>query len=52
LCTQTKRTLGPLLATSACAALRDLDRNPEWKFVREGPTWQGRRVATWDELLS
>lgn len=35
-----------------CAALRDQDRNPEWKFVREGPTWQGRRMATWDELLS
>ena len=36
---------------SVCAALRDTDRNPEWKFVREGPTWQGRRVATWDELF-
>ena len=23
-----------------CAALRDLKRNPEWRFVREGPTWQ------------
>jgi hypothetical protein len=34
-----------------CAALRDTDRNPEWKFVREGPTWQGRRIATWDELF-
>ena len=36
---------------SVCAALRDAGRNPEWKFVREGPTWQGRRVATWDELF-
>jgi hypothetical protein len=33
-----------------CAALRDEARNPEWAFVREGPTWQGRRVASWDEL--
>ena len=35
-----------------CAALRDVARNPEWKFVREGPTWQGRRVATWPELFA
>lgn len=35
-----------------CAALRDVDRNPEWKFVREGPTWHGRRVATWAELFA
>jgi hypothetical protein len=35
-----------------CAALRDVSRNPEWKFVREGPTWQGRRVATWPELFT
>jgi hypothetical protein len=34
-----------------CAALRDVARNPEWKFVREGPTWHGRRVATWEELF-
>lgn len=27
-----------------CAALRDVTRNPEWRFVREGPTWHGRRV--------
>jgi hypothetical protein len=33
-----------------CAALRDVTRNPEWRFVREGPTWQGRRVASWPEL--
>ncbi|MGH2585370.1 MAG: hypothetical protein ACRDJE_10700 [Dehalococcoidia bacterium] len=34
-----------------CAALRDTAKNPEWKFVREGPTWRGRRVATWPELF-
>jgi hypothetical protein len=33
-----------------CAALRDTKENPEWAFVREGPTWQGRRVAAWEEL--
>ncbi len=32
-------------------ALRDVGRNPEWRFVREGPTWYGRRVATWAELF-
>ncbi len=35
-----------------CAALRDIARNPEWKFVREGPTWHGRRVATWAEMFA
>jgi len=35
-----------------CASLRDVDRNPEWKFVREGPTWHGRRVAGWHELFA
>ena len=35
-----------------CAALRDVGRNPEWSYVREGPTWQGRRVAAWAELFS
>lgn len=34
-----------------CAALRDVTRNPEWRFVREGPTWHGRRVETWPELF-
>jgi hypothetical protein len=29
------------------AALRDVSRNPEWAFVREGPLWHGRRVPTW-----
>jgi hypothetical protein len=35
-----------------CDRLRDTRRNPEWSFVREGPTWHGRRVATWAELFS
>jgi hypothetical protein len=34
-----------------CAALRDVKRNPEWKFVREGPTWHGRRVKRWEGLF-
>lgn len=34
------------------AALRDVKRNPEWRFVREGPTWHGRRVASRDELFA
>jgi hypothetical protein len=37
---------------AVCGALRDVARNPEWRFVREGPMWHGRRVATWDELRS
>lgn len=32
-------------------ALQDVTRNPEWRFVREGPTWHGRRVASWAELF-
>ena len=35
-----------------CAALRDVARNPEWRFVREGPTWHGRRVASDEELFA
>lgn len=35
-----------------CAALRDVRRNPEWRFVREGPTWHGRRLASWKEMFS
>ncbi len=37
---------------SVCAALRDVSRNPEWKYVREGPTWHGRRTGTWQELFA
>jgi hypothetical protein len=36
---------------AVCAALRDTARNPEWRFVSEGPMWQGRRVASWPELF-
>jgi hypothetical protein len=35
-----------------CDRLRDVARNPEWKFVREGPTWHGRRVRTWGDLFT
>ena len=34
-----------------CANLRDVTKNPEWRFVREGPTWHGRRVRHWAELF-
>ena len=34
------------------AALRDVKKNPEWSFVREGPTWRGRRVPAWTDLFS
>ena len=37
---------------SVCAALRDVTKNPEWKFVRESPTWHGRRVPTLAELFT
>lgn len=40
-----------LVFHDVCAALRDVDRNPEWRYVREGPLWQGRRVESWAELL-
>jgi hypothetical protein len=35
---------------AVCAALRDVRRNPEWRFVREGPTWRGRRMPSWSSL--
>ena len=28
-------------------ALRDERRNPEWRFVIEGPEWRGRRALRW-----
>jgi hypothetical protein len=34
-----------------CDALRDTKRNPEWRYVREGPMWHGRRVAGWANLF-
>jgi hypothetical protein len=32
------------------ANLRDVDQNPEWAYVREGPEWWGRRVRRASEL--
>ena len=29
------------------ASLRDVQQNPEWRFVQEGPVWRGRRVLRW-----
>ena len=31
-------------------ALRDVDQNPEWKYVREGPEWWGWRVRQVSDL--
>ena len=28
-------------------SLRDVQQNPEWRFVQEGPVWRGRRVLRW-----
>jgi hypothetical protein len=28
-------------------AMRDTDRNPEWRYVEEGPIWRGRRQLRW-----
>jgi hypothetical protein len=32
--------------------LRDPVQNPEWNYVREGPEWWGRRVASAEELMA
>jgi len=32
------------------AALRDVSQNPEWKYVREGPEWWGRRIRQVSDL--
>lgn len=29
------------------AALRDVEQNPEWRYVEEGPLWKGKRVLRW-----
>ncbi len=29
------------------ASLRDVQQNPEWRYVEEGPIWRGRRVLRW-----
>ena len=34
------------------ASLRDVTQNPEWTYVKEGPEWWGKRVATAQELWS
>ena len=28
-------------------SLRDILKNPEWRYVEEGPTWRGKRVLRW-----
>ncbi len=33
------------------SGLRDVKQNPEWKYVREGPEWWGRRVQSAQEML-
>ena len=30
-----------------CRNLRDVEQNPEWRFVEEGREWRGRRVLKW-----
>jgi len=30
-----------------CQSLRDVQQNPEWRYVTEGPEWRGRRVLRW-----
>jgi hypothetical protein len=32
---------------AVCRDLRDVQQNPEWRFVEEGPEWRGRRVLKW-----
>ncbi|PYM19025.1 MAG: hypothetical protein DMD81_04460 [Candidatus Rokuibacteriota bacterium] len=34
-----------------CESLRDVKQNREWAYVREGPTWRGRRVPQWADLF-
>ena len=34
------------------AGLRDINQNPEWKYVLEGPEWWGRRVGSAAEFLA
>jgi hypothetical protein len=28
-------------------SLRDTSKNPEWRYVNEGPLWKGKRVLKW-----
>ena len=34
------------------AGLRDINQNPEWKYVLEGPEWWGRRVGSAAEFFA
>jgi hypothetical protein len=36
---------------AVCSSLRDTVKNPEWRYVREGPTWHARRVEGWKDLF-
>jgi hypothetical protein len=36
---------------AVCTNLRDTVKNPEWQYVREGPTWHGKRVEQWEDLF-
>ena len=35
---------------SVMAALRDIEQNPEWAYISEGPEWWGRRIGQPAEL--
>ena len=35
------------LFDSTLESMRDVTKNPEWRFVEEGPMWRGRRVLRW-----
>ena len=35
------------LFDATLAAMRDVEQNPEWRYVEEGPMWRGRRVLRW-----
>ena len=36
--------------SAVMAALRDVEQNPEWAYINEGPEWWGRRVGEPAEL--
>jgi hypothetical protein len=35
------------LFENTLGAMRDTSRNPEWRFVEEGPLWRGKRTLRW-----
>ena len=39
-----------LTFSEVMAALRDVEQNPEWAYITEGPEWWGRRVGEPSEL--